>query len=268
VKAEIKQESMSDYNSAPGFRASDIKILFESPKRYKWEVIDGKRPEPSPSILFGQLCHDAILEPKRFRENMVVKPKFSGTGMKKAKADWMETLKPGAIVIEEEEAVQIEGMIQSILDYPDAAGFFKRGVVERSIYWTDERSGMPFKCRPDVITEDGWIVNLKTARDASYFKFRNQCAELGYFVQAAMYTRGYRAMFGCDPKGYVYIPVEKEPPYEVAVYQADNTHIEQGDFVIDSAIITYKECMESGYWFGIQREPRMIDFPKWMEQTE
>jgi hypothetical protein len=254
-------ESNEAYNAAPGHRATSLSVLIESPKAYKYEIIDGNRQKETPALRFGEHAHTAILEREKFKERFVIEPKFKGEGSRAAKADWLSLLPKDAIVLSEEEMKMIVGMITSLTEYEPAYTLLKKGIPEISLYWTDEATGEPCKARPDYITEDGWIVNLKTARDANIRKFRYAIREYSYHIQAAHYLAGYKAVYGRDALGYVFLPVEKTPPYECAVYVADQFVIERGQMDIAKALAIYKKCVAENIWPGIQSEAQNISLP-------
>jgi exodeoxyribonuclease VIII len=254
-------ESSEAYNAAEGHRATSLSVILESAKQYKYEIIDGNRKKETPALRFGSIAHTAILERDKFLERFLIEPEFKGTGSKKAKEDWRATVPAGAIVLDAEEMEIIAGMIRSLTEYEPAFSLLKKGVPEVSLYWTDEESGLPCKARPDYITEDGWIVNLKTARDASYRKFRWAIRDYSYHIQAAHYSAGYRAVYGKEPLGYVMLPIEKVAPYECAVYVADQFTMEKGEMDVKKALARYKQCVAENLWPGIQEEAQNISLP-------
>ena len=79
-------------------------------------------------------------------------------------------------------------------------------------------TGLQCKCRPDWISADGGIlVDLKTTEDASPREFQRSIAKWRYHVQAGWYMAGIEAAYGTRPSGFIFIAVEKKPPFAVGV---------------------------------------------------
>ena len=123
--------------------------------------------------------------------------------------------------------------------------------------------GIECRCRPDAVTERGVIVDLKTTRDASPEEFARSIAQYRYHVQAAFYSDGYRAAFGEAPRGFVFIAVETEAPYLVAVYVASEAMTQRGRIDYQADLDTFRWCRDHNDWPGYSGHPLTIDLPKW-----
>ena len=67
---------------------------------------------------------------------------------------------------------------------------------------------------------------------------------------------------------FVFIAQEKKPPYAVNILQADDIFIRSGREVYKAMLQTYKECSESGVWYGYMGAENQINslgVPKWIE---
>ena len=54
---------------------SRIKEMNRSMAHFKYRYIDGNKPEPTKDMEFGKLLHSALLEPKKFKSQMVFAPR-------------------------------------------------------------------------------------------------------------------------------------------------------------------------------------------------
>ena len=115
----------------------------------------------------------------------------------------------------------------------------------------------------EIEREKGVIVDLKTTRDASPDGFAKSVAQYRYHVQAAFYSDGYKAAFGEAPRGFVFIAVETEPPYLVAVYVASETMTSRGRIEYQTDLDTFRECLATDTWPGYSSSPLTLDLPKW-----
>jgi len=245
-------EGHEQYNAAEGLRATNLKLILEAPKLYKWYVVDKNPKKETDALRFGNIAHAALLEPDKLRANIVIEPKFSGTGMRKAKEDWLTALKPGAMVLDEKESENLIGMMDCLSQDPDVKGILEKGVPEMSFYWDDDVTGLRCKARPDFVTEDGWVVNFKTAADATMKGFHYAIQDMAYHLQAANYCVGYKQVFGKDPQGYIWIVVEKKAPWLSAIYVADEALMEIGLRDYRYAVDLVTACMKAGEWPGYQ----------------
>jgi hypothetical protein len=153
-------------------------------------------------------------------------------------------------------------MRDSVLAHAGAARLLKDGLAEQTIIWRHE-SGIECKCRPDFLAEEV-IVEVKTTCDASAGAFSRSIASLGYDLQAAFYLAGCRIADNKARK-FVFIAVEKDPPYATAVYQASDELVENGRRKYLAALELLKWCKEHDQWPAYQPsgEIELIDLPKW-----
>ena len=143
------------------------------------------------------------------------------------------------------------------------------GEHEMSYFWTDEETGLPCKVRPDSINHNlKIIVDYKTCDNAETQYFMRKAIDLGYDLQASYYLDGVNANTGEDYI-FVFIAHEKKPPYAVNILQADDTFIRSGREVYKAMLQTYKDCFESGNWYGylgVENQINSLGVPKWLEK--
>lgn len=82
-------------------------------------------------------------------------------------------------------------------------------------------------------------VDLKTARDASPNGFTRAIADHSYDVQRAWYLDALRWLTG-ETAEMVFVAVEKEPPYLVAVHQLPTVWAEMGAAKARRARLVYQ----------------------------
>lgn len=143
-----------------------------------------------------------------------------------------------------------------------------RGVAERSVYWREGR--ILCRCRPDWWRDDGVLVDLKTTADASPEAFARSVAKYRYHVQAAYYLDGCRKAIkqaGINgvkpPKAFVFIAVEKTPPYNVGVYRLNSEAEELGREEYKRDLVSYARCHQSKAWPGYSENIESLSLPRW-----
>ncbi|MEK6880139.1 MAG: hypothetical protein AABY22_11045, partial [Nanoarchaeota archaeon] len=61
----------------------------------------------------------------------------------------------------------------------------------------------------------------------------------------------------------VFIAIESEPPYEVAVYRLMEAAIEYGELEIRNLLLEIAKCQKTGIWPGYADEVQDIALPPW-----
>ncbi|HID70728.1 MAG TPA: exodeoxyribonuclease VIII, partial [Desulfobacterales bacterium] len=107
------------------------------------------------------------------------------------------------------------------------------------------------------------IVDLKTTIDASPESFARSCVNFGYHRQEALYRMIYKLHFGEEPRGFIFVAVEKEPPYAVGVYVLGEEELNLGYNQINNAIDIYLECIRFDTWPSYSEKIITLDYPKW-----
>jgi len=224
-----------------------LKPLFmKSPATFKAQY-DGGTKE-TPSLRFGRLAHKAVLEGPEFLSQFVVQPKFSGTGSKARKEEWLAE-NAGRIIVTQDELDAFRGMIDSLIDHPDARLILESCEVEKVGYYADPLTGLSCKAKLDCINHDvGLIADFKTTTDISYSKFAWDVQKLRYDYQLAFYGTAAEVIDSKTYEDFAHVAIEKERPYEVAVYTYKRGDLERGFETYREAMDRLKECLDTGEW--------------------
>ncbi|QMP19197.1 exodeoxyribonuclease I [Pseudomonas phage Persinger] len=168
-------------------------------------------------------------------------------------------------VLTQEQWDQLHAMRDAVMAHPAAGKLLTGvpGVAELSVYWNDPMTGVLCRCRPDWWREDDLLVDLKTTDDASLEGFARSIANWRYDVQAPFYLDGVRIATGRKPRGFVFIAVEKKPPYAVGVYVLDAESLELGRAQYIADLKRYAECERTNTWPGYGDKIQTISVPAW-----
>lgn len=262
-----KVMSNSDYRNAEGVSSSELKQMVKSPAHYRyWK--DNPDDADTPALLFGRACHKYVLETYDFYKEFSVAPTVDRR-TKEGKDLWSKfiTESEGKDVITQEQFEQIEAMRNAMLATPFVSKLIN-GEHEVSLFWTDEDTGIKCKCRPDSLSDKlRIVVDYKTCDNAETQHFMRKAIDLGYDLQASYYLDGVKATTGLDCI-FVFIAQEKKPPYAVNILQADDVFIRSGRQLYKDMLATYKDCTETGNWWGYLGADNQINslgVPKWLE---
>ena len=201
------------YRSAPGVNNSTLKMMRKSPRHYL-NALEATDKKDSPSLLFGRLVHQAILEPHK-PKGYVIRPDGMKFNTKEGKA-WRDEQTPP--IIESSDAERIASIAGSVREHP-LWSEIKTGSTEVSVFKKDQTTGLLLKARIDCLVGKS-IIDIKTTEDASAAGFTKSCQAFGYARQAAFYGM----VTGCWD--FTFLAVEKEEPFACQAFRISKGSIQ------------------------------------------
>ena len=259
------------YHAHAAVSKSHLDLVAKSPLHYWARYLDVNRvpQEPTAAMAIGSAVHTHVLELDQWDAQYVVAPAGIDRRTKVGKAEWdvFQTAIGTRTVISRDDADLVMKIGRSVLSHPAAAYLLGLpGKAETTHMWVDEATGLQCKCRPDWLLDDGsMIVDLKTTtEDANPKEFQRSIAKWRYQVQASWYLDGIEHATGKRPEQFVFIAVEKKPPYACAVYVADQQMIEIGRDTARRDLDKLNLCKAANYWPGYSDGIEQINLPPWM----
>lgn len=243
---------------------SALDLVHRSPLHYKsW--LDGAEEELTPALAFGAAFHCALLEPDVFDREYASAPDFGDCRKpdnRKARDAWREKNASRKRLSESDDDA-ITRMVEAVQGHPLAGRMMRDGEPELTVRWTDADTGLQCKSRADYYVRSlGMIVDIKSTCDASYQAFRRDIVNYRYHVQDGLYRDGFAAA-GAPVKHFVFVAVEKTPPYAIGVYTLDDAGVAIGYAAAHQDIATLAKCIKSNEWPGYPVSIRTIDLPPW-----
>ena len=256
----VQHMPSADYHAHPAVSKSLLDKVAKTPA-HAFAYLYGKREKPTEAMEFGTALHTCALEPERYASEYGV---FEGDRRTKAGKEAYEALlRNCTTIISADQHDAITAMVTSIRQHPVAGALLKDGIAEASVFWQHPPTGLTCKCRPDWWRQmDSTVVDLKTTDDASPEGFSRSVAKYRYHVQAAHY------MVGTQAKRFMFIAIEKKPPYAVAVYELDADALTIGHQARDRDLERIASCLEFNLWPGYPAEIQTITLPKWAAGSE
>jgi len=254
-RAIIDHLSNEEYHADPAVSASHLHQVARSGQHY-WARYVTKVPElpkSTAAMTMGSLVHCAVLEPDQLMKRYGIAPDRRTKAGKEAAAEMQAN---GIEPVSESDLQQAQRMASAVRRHPYAAELLSAGKAEASIWWDDPETGLRCKCRPDWIN-DGICVDLKTTTDASPKGFARSVASFRYHVQDAHYLA-----CGLFDR-FIFIAVEKEPPYAVACYQLDADALTEGQRLRDRDLQRIANCRAMAAWPGYGDELQILSLPAW-----
>lgn len=253
---------------------SALSWVHRSPAHYDANV-KGLVSHEGAALAFGTAVHCAVLEPERFATEYAVEPHFgecraSETTTKedakanKTRRDAWRAEHAGAILLDVADDAAIVGMVRSLRAHPRASKLLTGGESELTLIWDDAETGLRCRARADYYRRDLSVcIDLKTTEDARSEAFRKSVANYNYHRAAAFYEAGFAAC-GRPIDAFVFVAIEKKPPFAVKVFMLDDDAIRRGRASIRADIERLAECLELDQWPAYDDEIEVLSLPPWV----
>ena len=233
--------------------------LLACPARFRWDR-DNEQPT-SKAFEFGKLAHRLVLG-----EGSPIQVVDAENWMTKAAKELRDIARGNGVTpVLRADYDQARSLRDSVMAHPIAAAIFADGIAERSGYWRDEPTDIGLKFRPDWLTDflgRPTCVDLKTTISADPDDFARSVAKYGYHAQAAWYLDGLAAN-GINDAAFLFVAVEKTPPYPVAVIELDDEALAEGRRLNRRAIDLYDRCTRADDWPAYGDLIHTMSLPMW-----
>lgn len=256
----------SEYQKFPGINRSALAKIHECPAICHWAIKNPNYKE-TPSLKFGRLVHQAIFEQEEFEANVRFLPEIHGRtkdGKRRATAaekEFEEELRakyPTAEFVSYEDWQEIRGIARAVRGHSICEPAIRAGKAEVSLFWDWE--GVPCKARLDCYYA-GDIWDAKTTTDLS--RFERSIFDWGYHYQAAWYLWGAQQV-GLKADRFLFIAVDKEPPYCVRVVELDKETLDYAHKKNTQALKLYKKCLKENNWPGYPEKIETASLPSFL----
>lgn len=252
-----------EYFAHPALSKSELVHFARSPAHYKaprkpWT--EGQKRK----LDIGSALHCAVLQPDRYSLRYEVLPAEMTFQTKAGKAFRAEAEAENKTVLKWSDHQNIQGMADAIRHHPGAGQLVKAaGPVEEPVFWKDPKFGFEWKCKPDKVTANAIIVDLKTTDDARLSVFERTAWNLKYHWQAFIYLWGRSEATGITHSDFAFIVVERNMPHGVMVYFVPKGIIMQAAHEIDPLRRQYAKCLETDTWPCYPSAPVYLSLPPW-----
>lgn len=241
--------------------SSGARKLLKSPNKFNWAM--SQPPETAVHFDIGKFVHAKVLgvgEP-------VVIIDAENYSTKAARAERDAAHAEGKIPILKAVAEEATRMAEEVLKHPGAAQLLEEGTPELSAYWHDLATKVRLRARFDKLREFSngrrpIVLDLKTTTNGDPDEFGWTAEKFGLHIQLAWYVAAVRAIGIHDDALFVFINVEKEPPYQVSLTRLTVNAIGLGEREMRRAIDLYAECKAADHWPDYGNEIHTVDLPQ------
>jgi len=260
-----------EYHAHKALGHTDVLRVAKSPGFYRYHKDNPTDPNAR-ALVVGSATHVAALEPDKFDEQFQIMPlEIEGYGPRsghyKQAFELMKADQPEIRWISVAEYDLVMSLAESALGHPTLKSFLDRPhTVEGSCFFRVIRCYC--KCRPDLVVygsgREVEVLDLKSTTDASPGPsgFPKQIATWGYDTQMVFYKRGLENN-GLKVKRFVFLAVEKSPPYLTGAYEIDPDELETARSIITKACATAVDCRKRDYWPGYGEKTHVVKLPPW-----
>lgn len=263
MKQGIVVESNAEYHASKEYVSkSMLAKMAVCPKYFKW-CLENEEKETK-ALTIGSAFHKLVLEPQEFGKEFVVMPQIDRR-TKAGREVYEEFLKAaeGRRVVTQEQYDIIVEMANEILCNENAT-ILTEGIVETSMYGTDEVTGELIKTRPDcyqIIDGKLLISDLKSCRSALTENFTRDCFKLGYDLQAYMYCYNASRVLNIPMEdiSFYFVAVEGTAPYLINIFKVTDEMFKRGEMLYRKYMGMYHEAKTTDNWWGLNGKRNLIN---------
>lgn len=218
----------------------------------------------------GRAIHHLASGEANFAKFFAVRPQVFDSWRTGDAKKWRgEQIALGMGVLTPDDVDQIRGVADSMNEHPTIQAGIMQGLVEHTLAWKDERTGLWFKSRIDVIAVDSrMLADLKTTTDARRHKVQKANSDFGYHVQMAMADEGLKVITG-SPKDrpwaseHVDIFVEKKDPWCINIKPFEAFEIDYARRILARGAEKIARSISDNLWQGYDDDLVPGGLPKW-----
>lgn len=269
------------------------KIALQSPWAF-WKTWNGNpdrypEKEESDSLILGKAAHSLILGDEIFEDHFIFVPEDAPKRPTKTQiaaferdGKWSDAAEYGAafweafdkraagrLLLKPEQMEKITYMAESLAANPHCVELLRSELIEVSMIWQDEPTGIWVKSRPDCIPTNGSdFSDLKTfAPKGSDLKLSAQrsMTDFGYPMQMALAVMGSEQVFGATASECAFVFLQTSEPYECIPIRVDEDSLYWARVLCRHGLDTMARCLEDGDWPGIGQEIITYSYPPTMQ---
>lgn len=276
---------MADYLAIPALSAGILRTLLDRCPAAAWHEswLNPQRPRTDTAATdLGTIAHGVLLEGTTERV-AVIDPRDHPAEKTGAIPDgWTNKSIRGARDAARAEGKtpilladmqRVEAMLDAATAYladvaqhePAVAEAFAPDGAETELTMVWREGDTLCKLRADKITRDrALICDYKTSGvSVEPDRWgRTQLVGLGYYLSAAWYRRGVRALTGAEP-AYAFLAQEVDPPHLCALVGVSPEAFALGDEKVAAALAEWQCCVQSGRWPSYPPRICYPELPAW-----
>lgn len=257
------------YHAGPGISKSQLDFVRQSPALLEWVKNAPVDTEAEKAVDTGNLFEALLLEPERFHREYCLapdEPKNTKAGKAAHEEAEAEAERLGQKLVDQESWRKVHLMRDSVMAHPVARRIVESApMAQTSYYWVDETTGLLCRCRPDILFEAPFCVDVKTT--ASIERFPASVDNYRYHVQDAFYSDGLGHYFNGERPSFAFLTVSTTRSagrFPVHVYELTPEDRTAGREAYLSDLARYKRCIEDNQWADVE----VLERPYWARRRD
>lgn len=243
------------YQLTDAINHSTLERMLPTAAHCKWALDHPDKGEGAVHLRLGTAIHSMVLEGKKdeaFAKSVAVRPEGMNFRTKEGRAWRDEQIANGLTILTQDEFGALTAGVSNTLADPVCRQALEDGEPEVSLLWKHHDGETLLKARLDWVPNGmGCIVDLKVVSDASPEGFSRAVWEYGWHRKAAWYLDGWNAVNPDDQRTFfVWIAIEKRPPYLPALYQCHPLDIALGRQQNEQMLTDFLRARRTGIWPG------------------
>ena len=191
--------------------------MLEAPAKFYARYAEGIEGHKTKAMVDGEILHEWTLRPEEFEKRVVIH-RFKDFRTKAAQ-DWRESQPANALVMSEFQRDEYRKIVDRVWENSLARSLLDKARKEHHGYAKDPVTGLWLYSRPDFITTDALIGELKFVESSDYDDFLRQQFFERWYMQGGFYNMVDGLIRGEHrEQNFFYIAVEKAYPHIVEVY--------------------------------------------------
>jgi hypothetical protein len=200
----------------------------------------------------GTVIHALIMEPFRSAPTIAVVDAANFL-TKKAREDRDAALADGKTPILAHDYEAAQAIAKRVLEDDLTGEIFRHGRPETSWFGKAPATGVWVRCRPDWITDDFRIVDIKSVSSADDDFVRRRINDGGWYVSAPWQVQLVEQVAQHEIADFLWLVVEQTPPFEIRLVRPNMTTLMHGQRADQKAISIFASCVRTGVWPGYER---------------
>lgn len=243
-----------------------LKPLLTSPAHFRASLVECRCSSPAQD--FGSLVHLLVLEPQQASADVAIYPGVGSTRDRDYKV--FLAANSHRLAVDEptfSAALRLAYKVAETRYRGRLLGdFLAESMREASLYFTEPVTGLRLRVRFDAYHPD-ITFDLKTTRHATAAAFARDAVDLGYDLQAYMYSLARRAYEGASSLApFVFISAETNTPHSVCTHAAGQTFLDNGAEKFRECMVTYSACSAVNHWPDLSCE-ETLEIAPWQQYT-
>lgn len=248
----------AEYFAHDALSHSDTKLLARSPAYYHHVKTTGDKDFKA-EFDFGHVVHELALG----EGAGIVVVDADSWRTKAAQEAKKEARAEGKAPLLRDEYEQAKACAEAVTRHPIARKLWDTADhFEIAATWDD--GDVPRKAKLDLVA-GRFGVDLKTTDYAETEAFGRSAGKYGYATQDAWYRDALTEAFGIDEPEFLFVVVEKRPPFLVNVIKLDPYDVDLGHKRNGQMVDLYRRCRDTDTWPAYGDGINQAQLPRWAE---